>query len=135
MKKYFRKINLKLRKRWERFNSTPDLPLTQIHTSSASIFRVALSDADSKLMLMPISNKRIIKLEKMGLFIKIEKYSISITNKDYNYITELPITLYEKLSEMFDNKLDNFYNNEEIQINNHVEKGIANILKSLTENK
>jgi hypothetical protein len=84
---------------------------------------------------MPVANKRIIKLEKKGLYIKLEKYSISITNHKYNYITEIPYELYEKLVKMFDTKMDNDYEQEEQQMISQLEVGIENVLKSIIPKK
>ena len=84
---------------------------------------------ESELILMPIANKRIIKVEKEGLYIKLERFSISITNHQYNYMIEIPYTLYEKLVNMFDTKMDNDYNYEEQVMMSQLEVGIDNVLK------
>ena len=80
---------------------------------------------------MPITDKRIIKVEKEGLYIKLERFSISITNHQYNYMIEIPYTLYEKLVNMFDTKMDNDYNYEEQVMMSQLEVGIDNVLKSI----
>lgn len=133
MKRFFRNLKVKLKKKWKTINDSPNtFPYTRIHKTAASIFRVALRDKNAELILMPIANKRIIKLEKKGLYIKIEKFSISITNHKYNYITEVPYELYEKLIKMFDNKVDSDYQLEENQMLSQLEVGIENVLKSIS---
>jgi hypothetical protein len=80
---------------------------------------------------MPIADKRIIKLEKQSLYIKLERFNISITNHKYNYMVEIHYNLYEKLVKMFDTKIDNNYSQEEKQLINQLENGIENVLKTL----
>jgi hypothetical protein len=131
-----RNIKFKLKKKWKTINDSPNtFPVTKVHQTAASIFRIALKDVNSELILMPVANKRIIKLEKKGLYIKLEKYSISITNHKYNYITEIPYELYEKLVKMFDTKMDNDYEQEEQQMISQLEVGIENVLKSIIPKK
>jgi hypothetical protein len=131
-----RNIKFKIKKKWKTINDSPNtFPITKVHQTSASIFRIALKDVNSELILMPVANKRIIKLEKKGLYIKLEKYSISITNHKYNYITEIPYELYEKLVKMFDTKMDTDYEQEEQQMISQLEVGIENVLKSLIPKK
>ena len=131
-----RNIKFKIKKKWKSINDSPNtFPVTKVHQTSASIFRIALKDVNSELILMPVANKRIIKLEKKGLYIKLEKYSISITNHKYNYITEIPYELYEKLVKMFDTKMDNDYEQEEQQMISQLEVGIENVLKSIIPKK
>jgi len=131
-----RNIKFKIKKKWKTINDSPNtFPVTKVHQTSASIFRIALKDVNSELILMPVANKRIIKLEKKGLYIKLEKYSISITNHKYNYITEIPYELYEKLVKMFDTKMDNDYEQEEQQMISQLEVGIENVLKSIIPKK
>lgn len=131
-----RNIKFKIKKKWKSINDSPNtFPVTKVHQTSASIFRIALKDVNSELILMPVANKRIIKLEKKGLYIKLEKYSISITNHKYNYITEIPYELYEKLAKMFDTKMDNDYEQEEQQMISQLEVGIENVLKSIIPKK
>ena len=131
-----RNIKFKIKKKWKTINDSPNtFPVTKVHQTAASIFRIALKDVNSELILMPVANKRIIKLEKKGLYIKLEKYSISITNHKYNYITEIPYELYEKLVKMFDTKMDNDYEQEEQQMISQLEVGSENVLKSIIPKK
>ena len=136
MSNFLRNIKFKIKKKWKSINDSPNtFPITKVHQVAASIFRIALKDSNSELILMPVANKRIIKLEKKGLYIKLEKYSLSITNHKYNYITEIPYELYEKLTKMFDTKMDNDYEQEEQQMISQLEVGIENVLKSIIPKK
>jgi hypothetical protein len=132
----FRNMKFKITKWWKKLHNSPTtVVMTQTHNTAASIFRVALKNPESELILMPVTGKRIIKMEKYGLYIKLEKFSISITNHQYNYMIEIPYTLYEKLISMFDSKMDKEYNEEEKMMMNQLEIGINNVLKSIMKTK
>ncbi len=136
MSRFIRNLKVKVRKKWKALNDNPkDFPITKVHQTAASIFRIALKDPNAELILMPVANKRIIKLEKKGLYIKLERYSMSVTNHKYNYVTEVPYEVYEKLIKMFDTKMDNDYEAEEQQMMNQLEVGIDNVLKSIINKK
>ena len=131
-----RNNKFRITKWWKKLNDSPtSIITTKTHSTAASIFRIALKNKESELILMPITDKRIIKVEKKGLYIKLEKFSISITNHKYNYMIEIPYTLYEKLVKMFDTKMDNDYNYEEKLMMSQLEVGIDNVLKSIMNKK
>jgi hypothetical protein len=48
---------------------------------------------------------------------------------------EIPYTLYEKLTIMFDRKINTKYQEEEKLINSQIEIGIKNVLKLVTKTK
>jgi hypothetical protein len=121
----------KLKKWWDRINDIPSPQPNKTHNTVVSIFRIALKSPKSKLILMPIADKRIIKLEKQGLYIKLERFNISITNHKYNYMVEIHYSLYQKLVKMFDTRIDNNYSQEEKQMVNQLEVGIESVLKTL----
>jgi hypothetical protein len=136
MSRLIRNLKVKFRKKWKALNDNPkDFPITKVHQTAASIFRISLKDPNAELILMPVANKRIIKLEKKGLYIKLERYSMSVTNHKYNYVTEIPYEVYDKLTKMFDTKMDNDYAQEEQQMINQLEVGIDNVLKSIIGKK
>ena len=136
MSSFFRKVKVKIRKSWKSLNDSPNVfPITKVHQVASSIFRISLKDSSAELILMPVTNVRIIKLERKGLYIKLERYSMSITNHKYNYITEVPYDVYEKLIKMFDRKLEDSHEAEEQQMISQLEVGIENVLKSLIPKK
>jgi hypothetical protein len=132
MKRIFRNTRVKITKKWRSMNDSPNVyPITNVHQSAASIFRISLRDPNSELILMPVACKRIIKMEKKGLYIKLERFSISVTNHKYNYVVEIPFDLYTKLYKMFDDKMDSNYYLEEQQMISQLEVGIDSVLKSI----
>lgn len=136
MKRLLRNIKFRIKKKWKSLNDSPNVyPTTKTHNTAASIYRIALKDPNAELILMPVACKRIIKIEKKGLYIKLEKFSISITNHKYNYVVEIPFDLYTKLYKMFDDKMDSNHYTEEQQMISQLEVGIDNVLKSIINKK
>jgi hypothetical protein len=132
----FRNIKFRFKREWNKFHTTPTTIITtSTHSSVASIFRIALKNKNSELICIPNEGKRIVKMEKYDLYIKLEKFNISLTNSQYNYMVEIPYTLYEKLTIMFDNKINTKYQEEEKLINSQIEVGIKNVLKLVTKTK
>lgn len=132
----FRNIKFKIKKKWNKFHNSPTtVIMTPTHSSVASIFRIALKNKNSELIYIPNEGKRIVKMEKYDLYIKLEKFNISLTNSQYNYMVEIPYTLYEKLIIMFDSKMNTSYQEEEKLINSQIEIGIKNVLKLVTKTK
>ena len=136
MKRFYRNLKFKVKKKWKSLNDNPNIyPVTKVHQTAASIFRIALRDPNAELILMPVACKRIIKIEKKGLYIKLEKFSISVTNHKYNYVVEIPFDLYIKLYKMFDAEMDGNHYLEEQQMISQLEVGIDNVLKSIINKK
>jgi hypothetical protein len=136
MRRFYRNLKFKIKKKWKSLNDSPNTyPVTKVHQTAASIFRIALKDSNAELILMPVACKRIIKIEKKGLYIKLEKFSISVTNHKYNYVVEIPFDLYTKLFKMFDAEMDGNHYLEEQQMISQLEVGIDNVLKSIIGKK
>ena len=131
MSSIFRKIKVKIAKKWKNNDEDEQNRHSKIHQTAASIFRITLKNPESEFIIMPVNDKRIIKLESSGLYIKLEKYSLSITNHKYNYIINISTDVYTRLSQMFDHKIDSINSNEERQILNQLEVGISNVLESI----
>jgi len=136
MSRLYRNVKFIIRKKWKSMNDYPiQHPFPQIYQTASSVFRIAVRDVNSELIISPVQNKRIVKLVKKGLYIKIERYNISITNHKYNYTTDIPISQYEKLINMFDSKMDIESQREEQIMVNQSEIVIENILKSILDKK
>jgi len=92
MSRLYRNVKFIIRKKWKSMNDYPiQHPFPKIYQTASSVFRIAVRDVNSELIISPVQNKRIVKLVKKGLYIKIERYNISITNHKYNYTTDIPI--------------------------------------------
>jgi hypothetical protein len=124
-----RKLRTKIVILWRNFNNINDVNTTDSHNTAASVFRKALRDRNAELVLMPILNKRIIKIEKKGLFIVLQHSLLEITNHKYSYHLEINYTMYTKLSRLFDQKLEFNHKIEEEMINSQLNGGLKKVLE------
>lgn len=123
-----KKLKTKIVRLWRSFYNINDTNTTDSHNTAASVFRKALRDRNVELVIMPIINKRIIKIEKKGLFIVLQHSLLEITNHKYSYHLEINYTMYTKLSRLFDQKLEFNYKIEEEIINDQLNGGLKKVL-------
>jgi hypothetical protein len=123
-----KKLKIKAIRLWRGLYNVNDNITTDSHNTSACIFRKALRDRSAELIIMPILNKRIIKIEKKGLFIVLQYSLLEITNHKYSYHLEINHNMYTKLSRMFDQKLEFNYKIEEKIIDEQLNGGLKKVL-------
>ena len=82
---------------------------------------------------MPIKDKRILKIDKKGMYITLQKTILEITNHQFSYHIEIGFGLYTKLSKSFDKKLDDLSSEHEKQITTQMSEGLRKVLSTITE--
>lgn len=133
MKKLFRKFKVKLTRLYRNFNKDKAFPILNTHQIGSSIFRQALRDNNVELILMPVVNKRIIKLEEKGLYIVLQHSLLEITNHKYSYHLEINFELFTRLSQLFDRKLEINFKEEEEAINKQLSGGLYKVLQLINK--
>jgi hypothetical protein len=128
-----KKFKAKLGRRIRNIQESSDIQVTNAQQKAASIFRLSLKDEKAELLLMPIQNKRILKLDHKGTYIVLEPTHVSITNHQYSYMIEMSFKLVQKLANMFDRKLDESRSVQERAILNQIDTGLSNLLQKLKE--
>jgi hypothetical protein len=133
MRRLFKKFKVKLTRSYKNFNKDKTFPILTTHQIGSSIFRRALRDDNVDLILMPVVNKRIIKLEKKGLYIVLQHSLLEITNHKYSYHLEINFELFTKLSKLFDAKLELNFKEEEETINEQLSGGLKKVLELINK--
>ena len=123
-----RRLKIKFTRWWRNLHSDKDFPSTNSHLLGASIFRRALRERSAELILMPVANKRIIKVEKKGLYIELLHSVLRITNHKYCYHLEINYDMYSRLCKMFDQKIESTHKVEEDLINEQLHGGLKKVL-------
>ena len=129
MTKVTKRLKVKFIRWWRELHSDTSFPSTTTHLTGASIFRRALRERSAEFILMPVLNKRIIKVEKKGLYIVLQHSILTITNHKYSYILEINYDMYTKLAKMFDQKVESSYMVEENTINEQLHGGLKKVLE------
>lgn len=125
----FKKLRIKIIKKIRRIQSLSDVNTTSPNYATASaIFRMCLRHPDAEFLLRPVEHKRILKVEKKGIYIILEKTLLEISNHDFSFHLEIPYERFVKLSKMFDNKMDLLIEKEEQKIVSQVHSGLSKVL-------
>ncbi len=73
---------------------------------SLIICRTLIRNEKSKFLIAPLSGKRYIKNEELGLFIILDDKHISITNHIYHYDVVVQQREWDRIVNMYDNKTE-----------------------------
>jgi hypothetical protein len=122
-KRFYVKWKLKSRYKWlqeERKN-------TEAESVCLSICRSLISHPTSKFLIAPISMKRYIKNEQLGLFIILEDRNISVTNHVYHYDVKLSERDWDRICTMYDSKTEKIREEYESEIMRQIQHSLRNI--------
>lgn len=98
---------------------------------SSAICRKLMSHPDSKFMIAPLSQKRYIKNDTLGMFIVLSNSRINITNHVYNYDVSLTQVVFDKLNKTFDNKVESLQLSFETEMRSQIKHSLITILEKL----
>ena len=127
----FKAFKISITKKLRQFQALSDIEDSTNYKTAGAVFRLALRDPEAELLLRPVENKRIVKLEKRGMYITLNKNSLEISNHDFSYHLWLAYDKFLKLSRLFDIKLDAMIEKEEQNINSQVHSGLSKVLETL----
>jgi hypothetical protein len=99
---------------------------------SSAICRKLISHPDSTFLIAPLSQKRYIKNDSLGIFIVLSNNRINITNHVYNYDVNLNQTISDKLNGIFDKKVEALRLEFETEIKSQIKHSLTTILGKLT---
>ena len=122
------KIYLSLKERFD-----PSFPIPEEEKITVEICKKLISDPDSKLTFAPISNKRFIKNEKMGIYVIMEKYNVQVINHIYSYSITLGDKSWGKLIDFYNQEIEKRRNQFESEIRSNIKHSLKNILHDIEE--
>jgi len=112
-----------------------DTKTTQTESTSLSICRYLISNESSKFLIAPLSGKRYIKNEMLGLFIILDDKQISITNHLYHYEINVNQREWDRISLMYDNKTERIRQQFEDEIMAQIEHSLSDIKTKIEKSK
>lgn len=100
---------------------------------SATICRKLMSRSDTKYSIAPLSEKRYIINEKLGMFIVLEPYgrTAELTNHVYHYSVRMTEKTFKNISRMFDHKVEAIRLKYENEIKEQIEHSLHNVLDKI----
>jgi hypothetical protein len=137
MKKFyirlFRKLKLRCYIIFKRTFSNRKKNFSNNEIKSSAIFRKLVNHPDSTFLIAPLSHKRYIKNEKLGIFILLYNSRLNITNHIYNYDIDVCEGLFDKLSSIFDVKVEKIRSEFEIEMQSQIQHSLTKILEKVTD--
>ena len=103
--------------KWNRsYRTDADNKVLETEKMCMSITRSLIIHPDSKFLIAPLSGKRYIKNSEKGLFIILDRGTISLTNHIYPYDVVISERNWERLIKMYDGKVETIRQEYEDQI-------------------
>jgi len=131
MKRFFKRLRIKLYLFVIRFFNPKYKEYNDNEIKSSAICRKLINNPDSIFLIAPLSNKRYIRNEKLGMFIVLSDNRINITNHIYNYDIMVPSPLSDKLCRMFDSKVEESREKFEAGMRSQIQHSLLTILQKL----
>jgi ABC-type phosphonate transport system ATPase subunit len=116
---------------WNRNSSQKEQKKSDTQKMCMSIARSLITHPESKFLMAPLSGKRYIKNAELDLFCILDHGTISITNHVYHYDVVVSERNWERLSKMYDGKVETIRQEYEDQIMSQIEHSLENIIKKV----
>jgi ABC-type phosphonate transport system ATPase subunit len=116
---------------WNRNSSQKEEKKSDTQKMCMSIARSLITHPESKFLMAPLSGKRYIKNAELDLFCILDHGTISITNHVYHYDVVVSERNWERLSKMYDGKVETIRQEYEDQIMSKIEHSLENIIKKV----
>ncbi len=136
MKRLFKKIRIKYLK-FMRDGFTQKKPddLTSYEQKASSIFRKMLRHESSKFTIAPLSGRKYIVNQPLGIFIMIEDSYLEITNHIYHYEIKLQYSNATKLNKLFNTRVEEDAISYEQEIKSNIKMSLDTILQKVSSKK
>ena len=128
----FKKLGLKIYIFYNRMFTRKKRDYTINEVKSSAIFRKLITHPNSTFLIAPLSHKRYIKNELLGIFIVLSTSRLNITNHVYNYDIDINEDLALRLQSMFDEKVELTRLELEKEMQSQIQHSLLKILDKLT---
>lgn len=100
---------------------------------SAAICRKLMSREDTKFAIAPLSEKRYIINETLGMFIVMEPdtRNVQLTNHVYHYTVKMTEKTFRSIGNMFDIRVEQVRIKYEKEIHDQIQHSLVNVLDKL----
>jgi hypothetical protein len=133
LKRQFKRISVKY-KLWLRYKSfsrnDSSFSIKNEITCKTICYKLINHDG-SKFLIAPISGKRYIKNDNLGLFVVLEDRRITITNHIYHYDVVLQQRDWDRITKMYDDKTERIRLDYEVEMMSQINHSLQTILEKL----
>ena len=95
------------------------------------IARKLLKQNDTELIFAPVSEKKIIINDRLGIYLTLQHQQAFVTNHVYHYDVVVGDRNWERLSKMYDGKVETIRQEYEDQIMSQIDHSLENIIKKV----
>jgi hypothetical protein len=135
MKEFFTKLFRRIYVRWILKTRYKKVVINDTEKTSLSICRYLISHESSKFLIAPLSGKRYVKNEMLGLFIILDDKLLSITNHLYHYEINVNNRDWDRITIMYDNKTERIRQQFEDEIMAQIQNSLSDIKSKIEKSK
>ena len=135
MKEFFTKLLRRIYVKWILKTKYRRVPISENERTSLSICRHLISHENSKFLIAPLSGKRYVKNEMLGLFIILDDKLLSITNHLYHYDINVNLRDWDRITVMYDNKTERIRQQFEDEIMSQIQNSLSDIKNKIEQSK
>jgi hypothetical protein len=84
-------------------------------------------------MIAPMSNKRYIRNNELGIFVTLDNYRVEVTNHVFNYNVKLSSRDWERLTYIYDTETEKRRTEMEKEVSSNIKNSLDHVLKRLNE--
>lgn len=122
---------IKLEKNHSIFNT--DMIPSEYEKTCAAICRKVMNNEHSKFSIAPLSDKKYVINEKLGIFVVLQDSKLEITNHVYHYEVGLNSRTAKRIHTLFDNKTEKIRLEYENQIRSQINNSLQEILEKVSK--
>lgn len=110
-----------------------DEEISDYEKTCSSICRRLINNKYSKFSIAPLSDKKYIVNENLGVFVVLQDANVEITNHVYHYEVKFNQRLAKRIHTLFDNKTEKIRLDYESQIKSQINSSLQGILKKVSK--
>jgi len=104
-----------------------DPEIKEFQKTCFHICRKLINQKDSELILAPITEKRIVKNERLGIYLTIQNQQAFVTNHVYHYSIILEPRTCERVVYLFNHEIERRRKSYEVVINGQISHSLNDI--------
>ena len=133
--KFYKRLKVKIYIFTKRSSFAPTY-MEEITIYEKTCFKICLkliSNLDSEFMIAPMSNKRYIRNNELGIFVTLDNYRVEVTNHVFNYNVKLSSRDWERLTYIYDTETEKRRVEMEKEVSSNIKNSLDHVLKRLNE--
>ena len=112
-------------------DKTLDPDMIRYQHTCFHIGRKLLNKKDTELIYAPVSEKKIIKNERLGIYLTLQNQQAFVTNHVYHYSIIMDARTWERINYLFNNEIERRRKSYENVIHSQINCSLSDILKKI----